>query len=420
MKNDLDRLMAEAGMDGLWITGRLPGNAAARYFAGGAHLTEIDIIKTAGKAATLFHGPMERQEAASTGLDARTRTNDAWFSYLERANDNTLLAKAWRLADEFRECGLAAGRVAVYGKIDPGVFLAIERVLNRELPDLDLIAAGQGPDVLALARRTKSQPEIEEIQDVGRRTIQVVELVEKFLTSQQVQDDHLVTASDEALTVGDVKSQVHLWLAERGLEASEGIILAPGSQAGYPHSSGEANSPIPIGQSIIFDIFPRKLGGGYFFDFTRTWCLGEASQSVLQAHRDVLAVFEELKSAMVVGADTKDLQIQADRSFEELGYLSRLSTPGTTDGFFHGLGHGIGLEIHEDPWFDEQGARTTTLEPNMVLTLEPGLYYPDDGFGVRIEDTVVIDPDRGAVSLVPYPTGLVLALRGDGEIRKAM
>lgn len=416
MKSDLDRIMSEAAVDGLWVTGRVSGNAAARYFVGGAHLTEIDIIKPTGQSAALYHGPMERQEAASTSLQARTRANDDWFSYLDQADGNTLLAKAMRLADEFRESGLEGGRVAVYGTINPGMFLGIERALSRQLPDLELVAAGQGPDVLTLARRTKSQAEIGEMRDVGHKTIEVVRQVEEFLTSQPVRDSHLVTDSGEPLTVGDVKSRIHLWLAERGLEAAEGLILAPGSQAGYPHSAGEADSPIPLGQSIILDIYPRRMDGGYFFDFTRTWCLGGASQRVMQAHRDVLAVFEELKSAMVVGADTKDLQIQADRSFEELGYLSRLSTPGTTDGFFHGLGHGVGLEIHEAPWFDEQGARTTTLEPNMVLTLEPGLYYPEEGFGVRIEDTIMIDPDRGAQSLVPYPTGLVLALQGEREI----
>lgn len=419
MRSDLDRLLEEAGIDGLWITGGMSANAAARYFIGGAHLTVIDIIKPAGRKAALYHGPMEREEAAATGLEVRTRSSDDWARFLAEANDDLHLARAKRLAEEFRLEGLSAGRVAVYGKVEPGDFLSLLEALSEELPGVEFLPTERSTDVMVKARKTKSPDELSEIEWVGRRTIEVVQLVQDFLTGRPVQDGHLLNEAGDTLTVGEVKRMVRLWLAERELEAPHGIILAPGEQAGYPHSEGRHDSPIPVGESIIFDIYPREVAGGYFFDFTRTWCLGDAAENVRQAHLSVLSVFDEMLERLVVGADTREVQLQADRAFENAGHPSRLNTPGTTDGFFHGLGHGLGLDIHEAPWFDEYRARTSQLGANMVVTLEPGLYYPQRGFGVRVEDTVVIEPDGGARILAPYPTDLILPMQNEPAKRSS-
>lgn len=415
MKSDVDRLMTDAGIDGLWITGQLSHNAAARYFVGSAHLTVIDILKPAGRAPVLFHGPMEREEASATGLQARTRAHHDWQDYLGRADNNSLRAYGLRLADEFRQLALDQARVAVYGRAEVDQFLAIKRTLLQELPHLQLLPSGEDQDVLAIARQTKDASEIAEIESVGARTIEVVDRVRSYLSEQAVREGWLVDRAGNPLTVGAVKSRIHLWLAEQGLESAEGVIFAPGREAAFPHSDGEDESRIPIGKSIIFDIYPRPIGGGYFFDFTRTWCLGSAEDDVQQAHEDVLRTAEHLRDRMRAGVDTQDLQIEADRLLEEAGHPTRLSSPETTAGFFHGLGHGVGLQVHEAPWFDEQGSRTAALESRMVITLEPGVYYPERGFGIRIEDTLMIGDVGPARVLAPYPTDLILPLKDSAK-----
>jgi Xaa-Pro aminopeptidase len=76
----------------------------------------------------------------------------------------------------------------------------------------------------------------------------------------------------------------------------------------------------------------------------------------------------------------------------------------------HSLGHGVGLEVHEEPYFPTFGKWETRLQPGVVFTVEPGLYYPERGFGVRIEDTYYCDKDGEFHSLTPFPKDLVIPM----------
>ena len=87
------------------------------------------------------------------------------------------------------------------------------------------------------------------------------------------------------LTIADVKSQISSWLVERGAVEVEGTIFAIGKDAGIPHSVGTPADELRLGQTIVFDIFPGEAGGGYFYDFTRTWSLGYATPEAKQAVR---------------------------------------------------------------------------------------------------------------------------------------
>jgi Xaa-Pro aminopeptidase len=80
-------------------------------------------------------------------------------------------------------------------------------------------------------------------------------------------------------------------------------------------------------------------------------------------------------------------------------------------GYTHSLGHGLGLHVHERPWFGKNATEKDRLVPGVVVTLEPGLYYPEKGFGVRLEDTLWIRPDGKPEVLAEYPLDLVLPIR---------
>ncbi len=92
--------------------------------------------------------------------------------------------------------------------------------------------------------------------------------------------------------------------------------------------------------------------------------------------------------------------------FEEQGHKTLRSHPGTQEGYVHSLGHGLGLQIHSRPRLS--AVSTDTIQPGQVLTVEPGLYYPERGFGVRVEDTVVVEADGAIRSLTPFPKDLVI------------
>jgi Xaa-Pro aminopeptidase len=170
-----------------------------------------------------------------------------------------------------------------------------------------------------------------------------------------------------------------------------------------------AESPIPVGQPIVFDLFPCEIGGGYFYDFTRTWCLGHAPEPVAAAHADVLGAYHDALARTQAGAIGRDIQRAVCEFFEARGHPTVLTNPQTRQGYVHTIAHGLGLEVHEPPAFRLHWP-PHPLEVGHVVTIEPGLYYPERGFGVRVEDTVWISPDGPRV-LVPYPMDLVLPLR---------
>jgi Xaa-Pro aminopeptidase len=236
--------------------------------------------------------------------------------------------------------------------------------------------------------------------------------VADFLTSHQVKDGVLVDKQGEAVTVAEVKRRINLWLAMHGAENPEGTIFAIGRDAGVPHSAGADDDPIPVGKTIIFDIFPCEAGGGYFHDFTRTWCLGFAPDDVQQIYQDVLDAYEAIYATLKPNSPCRVYQIQTCKLFESKGHMTIMSDPKTEAGYVHTLGHGIGLAVHEGPKFSHSETNKDALLPGSVIAFEPGLYYPERGLGVRIEDTVWVRPDGVPEILVDYPKDLVLKVPG--------
>ena len=165
---------------------------------------------------------------------------------------------------------------------------------------------------------------------------------------------------------------------------------------------------VALGKTIVFDIFPREAGGGYFFDMTRTFCLGYAPPEVEEAYRDVCECTERLIKTYEIGTEAKYYQQMTCEFFESRGHPTIASDTKTEAGYVHSVGHGLGLAIHEEPRFSDVPTNTDVLEPGHTFTCEPGLYYPDRGFGVRIEDVIWIDPDGTVHNLTDFSKELVI------------
>jgi Xaa-Pro aminopeptidase len=188
------------------------------------------------------------------------------------------------------------------------------------------------------------------------------------------------------------------------------MIFAQGRDGGFPHSRGEKGDALRLGQAIVFDLFPRELGGGYFHDCTRTWSIGYATDDVQRAYDEIIEAFDMAVEIIRPGMATKDVQEQVQTVLESKGHKTSRSDPGTNEGYVHSLGHGIGMNIHERPSLSHLS--NDTFAVGNVLTIEPGLYYPDRGFGMRVEDSYYLSADAGLVSLTPFHRDLVLPLRG--------
>jgi Xaa-Pro aminopeptidase len=408
MKSDLDRLMAERSLDAFLVLGDSHGNTIMNYLTGGANLERAIIFKRRGEPLTLLHGGMERDNAAATGLRLINR-DQAYdmMAYLQQLDGDRLAAQVAFLADVMEGNGLA-GRVGIYGMFDAGAAMAMLNQVQDRLSGSDLVGEF-GDTLFSLARETKDNWEIAQMRAAGRLTGIVVSETQEFIQGHATRGDLVVKPDGEPLTVGEVQAFTHSRVFAHGM-SQEHHIFAQGRDAGVPHNHGTPGMPLRLGQSIVFDIFP-KTASGYYHDMTRTWCLGYAPDEVAQAYADAKEIFDRAVAALAVGKPCRDFQAMTLDYFESKGHATMRTHPGGLDGYVHSLGHGLGLDIHEDPRLSIAAGNATLLQPGHVVSVEPGLYYPDRGFGVRVEDTVAFEEDGSLVTLTQYPYDLVIPMR---------
>lgn len=178
-------------------------------------------------------------------------------------------------------------------------------------------------------------------------------------------------------------------------------IVAGGRQACDPHEGG--SGPLRANELIIIDIFPRSQKTGYFGDITRTVVRGRASEAVRRLYHTVLEGQQLAFRKVRAGERTRVPHETVNNFFIAQGYKTERRN-GRMQGFFHGTGHGLGLEIHEPPRLS--ATSTGRLKPGQVVTVEPGLYYPELG-GVRIEDVALVT-NNGARNLTRFEKVLEL------------
>ncbi|OGO37053.1 MAG: hypothetical protein A2W35_11785 [Chloroflexi bacterium RBG_16_57_11] len=414
MKKDLDALMQSHQLDALLVVGPGSHNPPITYLTNGADLTQAILIKKRGQQPTLFHWSMERDEAAKSGLPTRDLSEFRLDLLLQQAGGDQTLGMVHLLEKILTELGVAPGRVGLYGILDAGRAYATFTRLQQALPELELVGE-TGVSVFGRAMATKDEVEVERMRRMGKITTDVIGETADFLTGHRARNGALIKANGDPLTIGEVKRRIDLWLAERGAENPERTIFASGYDAAVPHSTGDNASPLRLGETVIFDIFPREVGGGYFHDITRTWCLGYATDEALALYEDVHSVYRQISSELRLGEVCRLYQERACEMFEERGHATLRTNPQTQEGYVHSLGHGVGLHIHEEPFFRLNGPDSDRLTPGAVITIEPGLYYPGRKMGVRLEDTYYARPDGVFETLAEYPLDLVLPVKGASD-----
>lgn len=410
MKSDIDALMQEHKIDVLLVSGSAMNNPAMVYLTGGAHITMATLVKERGSTPVLFCGVMERDEAAKSGLPIRLFSDYPYKELLQEAGGDHDGAIALMLRKQLADLGITSGRVAVYGRVEIGPLFSTLRRVEKMLPELEFIGFLNDP-IFGEAMMTKEPIEIDRIRTMGKITTEVVGRAADYMTRQRVENEVLIKDNDKPLTVGDVKAKINLWLAELGASNPEDTIFAIGRDAGVPHSAGTETDLIRLGQTIIFDIYPCERGGGYFYDFTRTWSLGYATDEALRLHEQVHQVYHDLISGLKVNQSFQDVQTRTCDLFEAMGHMTVRKDQGAAEGYIHSIGHGVGLNVHEMPFSGLSAGEKDILAPGTVFTIEPGLYYPSRNLGVRLEDTLYTRPDGKFEILVDYPYDLVLPVK---------
>jgi len=400
---DIDKELSKSKIDVLIVTGDSTfGNPSLAYVVG-APVTRGGIyIKHVGSKPVILVSEID-VGSAKKGIVQEIRTYSE-FGYLELARKlGDRKAKIEVCARALKELKVK-GNVCLAGRVEAGNALNWAEGLKekgfRILVDEDLVDR---------VRMTKDNLEIGKIKNVGRKTEKVMKATIEMLSECGVGKDGKLRAKDgEPLTVGDVKAFIRMRLAEENLVASEDTIFAVGAEAADPHNGGDEKTIIQTGTPIVYDIFPQEVGG-YCFDTTRTIVIGKASAEVKKAYTDVLESQELAIDAIRSGVPAKEVMRKvcdflAGRGHKTPVYYTERNTP-MTDGFIHGLGHGVGLTIGEPP-----GLRLMSdeiLAEGAVTTVEPGVYYPDK-FGVRVEDIVVVRKGK-AENLSTFPKELEMS-----------
>lgn len=408
MKSDLDKLMAERALDGFLVVGNSDGNPVMNYLTGGAHLEGAMAVKRRGGPLTLIHGSMERDSVANSGLRLidRDRTYNR-FELLRRHSGDRLAADADYYSQVIADQDLS-GRIGVYGRTDAGAAYVLLNRVQAANPDIELVGE-YGSSLFSEARETKDTRELAELLEAGRRTCEVVGEVQHYIQECTVRNEVVMRSDGEPLTIGDVKSFMRTRFMAHGLMEDHDTIFSQGVNAAVPHNTGDPAQPLQLGESIIFDVFP-KLPSGYFSDITRTWSLGYATDEVQAAWAECKEIFDLVLAELAVGKPCRNVQLMTLNYFEAKGHPTSRSDPGTHEGYVHSLGHGIGLDIHEEPRLSHAEGNDAVFLPGHAFSVEPGLYYAERGFGVRVEDSVAFDEEGELVMLTEYPHDLVIPM----------
>jgi Xaa-Pro aminopeptidase len=249
-------------------------------------------------------------------------------------------------------------------------------------------------------RRVKSETELAGMRRAQRAAEAGMDAARALLRSADTDGAGLAVDS-EPLTSERIKRAIAAVFAEHGMTFDE-FIVSHGPQSSVGHDMGSGR--IAEGEPVIIDLWPRDIETQCYADMTRTFVVGEPDPETVRYHTLCKEALDRSLAAIRAGVAGADVFTMVCDLFHEAGQPTQLSKkPGEVleDGFYHGLGHGVGLEVHEAP---SLGRAPGELVPGDVVTVEPGLYRHGWG-GVRLEDLVLVTED-GAENLTDYPYDL--------------
>jgi Xaa-Pro aminopeptidase len=250
-------------------------------------------------------------------------------------------------------------------------------------------------------RRVKNEAELEGI----RRAQKAAEAgmgAAKEILGRAERSNGTLTVDGRPVTAELLKAEIRRVFTEHGT-TSDDFIVAHGAQTAVGHELG--SGPIAPDEPVVIDLWPKDPESGCYADMTRTYVVGTPSEELTEYHRLVKEALDRSLEATKAGVPGVEVYNLVCELFESAGQPTTLSkAPGQvlSSGFFHGLGHGVGLEVHEAPTLGRGGSNE--LLAGDVVTLEPGLYREGYG-GCRLEDLVLVTED-GAENLTDFPYDL--------------
>ncbi|NWK56425.1 aminopeptidase P family protein [Verrucomicrobiaceae bacterium N1E253] len=235
-------------------------------------------------------------------------------------------------------------------------------------------------------REIKTPEEIEGLREGARISEAGFSRVREILKQSEIGEDDVLMFEGKVLTCEQLRREIRTATSAVG-GGSNNPIAASGLQAADCHCIGFG--PVKAHEMIVVDIFPRDDDSYYYGDLSRTYVKGEPTAKQRDIYETVYESFQAALAEFGPGKKMADVDRAAREVLDRRGYPTRQREDGKWEGCYCGIGHGLGLDIHEPP---SLGDKEGILQVGHVITVEPGLYIPEVG-GCRIEDTVLVTED---------------------------
>jgi len=382
LRADLDDILSEKGAEALLLYSESFKDANMYYLTEFLAPDPFILLKGLNGAQMIVVNAMEfpRAKKESIVKDVRSYTDYNYLEIVKTEADPQLGVMKFLASVARKELG--AGTIICVPHSFPAMATDVLRKEGLTVKPMF--------NVIEKARETKEPDEINEIRAVQAVAKEVTTEIIDVIANCKVGSGDKLIHEGENLTVDKVKSLMGHAFLDHGLAIEGDLIVACGPRSADPHYFGDPLDELKANQPIIMDIYPRSMRKRYWTDMTRTVVKGKASNEVKKMFEAVLEARDVCVDALHEGVLGSDMFNLCCDVLEKAGYETIRGGKQIEKGFTHGLGHGVGLEIHESPNMNE--VYKFPLTEHSVVTVEPGLYDPKVG-GVRIEDIVELTTD---------------------------
>jgi len=379
VRKDLDTYLAEKNAESLLLYADSLKDANMYYITEFLAPDPFIFLKRIKEEPIIIVSQMEfwRAKKQSIVKDVRSYLDYNYLTSVKSSKEPQLRAIEFLAKIVEKELGKGT-RICV----PPNFSLIIADVLRSEGLKLEPMFG-----VIEKTRETKDEQELEIIKETQRINEEVTVDAIEFIANSKVSNNKTLVSDGAPLTVGRIKSFFAHRFLEMGCMPEEDIIVACGPKSSDPHYMGAPEDKLKADQPIILDIFPRNVQKRYWTDMTRTIVKGNASDKIKDMFNTVSEAKNASFDAIKAGALGNEVYDVCCDVLEKSGYETTRHGKKIRQGMTHGLGHGVGLQIHENPRMNEFSE--SPLGEKVVVTVEPGLYNPQIG-GVRLEDIIEV------------------------------
>lgn len=376
MQNDLDPLMEKYGIDALLTEGSAFDNPNIYWLTGFRSSDNIIYLKNKGEESLVASAFLALERVKKESPIKHTHDLSEVHLNLLKENkkirDNLDIPYGDFLKKQF------SGKVLGVPDEFPASLLVMLQGMGY---DIKVVR-----DIVLEARATKSAKEIEIIKRAGDATTDAITQVIEMVKNCEIGANKVLMHKGEPLTVGKVKLALDHFLLDKGAESAEDAIVAVGEKAFDWHYLGGGDDKLKSEVPVILDVFPRLKQERYIADVTRTFVKGPVPKRVRDMFEAVEDAVNNTVDALTDGAIIDDVNMACFNTLKKHGFDSRRLNPDAKDGMTHGLGHGIGLDVHE---FPSTYSREDSYLEGHVMAIEPGVYLEGIG-GVRIENDYAV------------------------------